>query len=186
MRYINSFNKFFEDFEVKDSDATDIKFAKEKMNSMNKYLTEYSAKKSMIDSIYKNEKDPKVREEKLKNILGKTESGPGEDRNPFLVKYCQIAKSISDVDSINKKIINDKLMLKDFEDSLGTVKDDTQKKLLQSQIADTKNKIADSNQKIKTINDDMKKMDGEIKKDITDLKKQIDEFNKKIQSEGKK
>lgn len=186
MRWIKNWHKFSEALEVKDSDTTDVKFSKEKMNTYEEWLSEYRAKKSAIDSIFKMEKDPKKREEKLKALIGKEESSPEKDRNPFLVKYISIAKMTADVDDINKKIINDKLQLKDFEDTKLTVKDEFQKKLLLSQIADTKNKITANNAKIKTISDNLAKTDSEIKKSMSDMQKEIDSFSKKIKSEGKK
>lgn len=184
MKYLKKFNSFCEALEVENTDSADVKFSKEKMNSIEKWLTEYGQKKPTIDQIYKTEKNPESREQKLKNILGKEESGQGQDRNPLLVKYCRIAKSQADVDDINKKIINDKLQLKDFEDSLGTSKDADQKKLLQSTIADCKNRITANNQKIKDMLVDANNLEKEIKTDMDKFKKDIDNFSKEIQSKG--
>jgi hypothetical protein len=186
MKYLKKFNSFSEALEVKTTDSTDVKFSKEKMNSTEQWLKEYNQKKSTIDQVYKTEKNPEAREQKLKNLLGKSEASQGQDRNPFLVKYCRIAKSQSDVDDINKKIINDKLQLKDFEDSLGTSKDADQKKLLQSTIADCKNRISTNNQKIKDMLADVLKLEQEIKSDMDEMKKDIDKFSKEIQSQEKK
>lgn len=186
MKYLKRFGSFFEAIEVETTDSTDVKFSKEKMNSLEKWMTEYNQKKPAIDQIYKNEKNPQTREEKLKNLIGKAESGQGQDRNPFLVKYCRIAKAQADVDDINKKIINDKLQLKDFEDSVGLAKDTDQKKLLQSTVADCKNRISANNQKIKDMLDDVLKLEQEIKTDMDEMKKDIDTFSKEIQSQEKK
>ena len=67
MKYLKKYDIFLEEdeFDIKDTDAPDLKMSKEKMNSYKKWISEYSGNTSKIDNIYKNFKDPKQIESEL-------------------------------------------------------------------------------------------------------------------------
>ena len=93
MKHLKKYQLFLEDnFDIKDTDKEDVKMSKEKMNDIQKDMTDYQAKKSQIENIYKKAKTIQETEELIKPIIGDAEEG-----NPYLIEFnsiCRIEKEI--------------------------------------------------------------------------------------------
>ncbi len=95
MKYLKKYRLFLEEdeFEVKDTDKEDVKMSKQKLNQLKTDLKEYPAKKTQIDTLYKNAKKLSDAENKIEDIIG----DEPELRNPFLVDYNNIARMSKEV-----------------------------------------------------------------------------------------
>lgn len=188
MNYIKSYKLFLEEaeFDVLSSDSADVKVAKEKMQTMKTYITDYKNKKPLIDKIYTEIKDPKKIEDELKKVLGQTDVMNGKDRNPFLVEYTHVAKLNADVTQMGKDNLNDKIKLDDFQQELRYAKEQTIKDVVNKKIADVNKRMLDRTKNIQTLSNQYRqslkehtdKM-GKIEKEMSDNIKKISNVNQK-------
>lgn len=174
MKIIKSYYLFLEEneFEVQETDDKDIKLSKQKLNDLQKDLSEYNQKKVLIDKAFEKG-DPKLIEEDLNRILGKD----SEKRNPFLVEYSTVSKLKKDIDKLQKDNANDKVRLDDFKQESQLSKDNTTKKSVDAKVSDINNRISVRNKQIldfakeiqkkeKELLDKMKKMESEMRLNI--------------------
>lgn len=187
MKYVLNYQRFVEKIEIKDTDEPDVKMSKEKMNALEDQFQEFNQKKAQIDAIYlKKDASDKDIEAKLKEIIGAIESGPEQDRNPFLIQYSTVKKLEREVSVLQDERTKDKLKIQEFQEELSLLDKEETKLLTKSNINDLNTKLAQKSAKIleltKTIQDSKKEMDEKM----LEIKKDIDEFNQKMKDEEQK
>jgi len=184
MKYLKKYDIFLEEdeFDIKDTDAPDLKMSKEKMNSYKKWISEYSGNTSKIDNIYKNFKDPKQIESELEKLLGKSD----DERNPFLVEYAHSSKLKNDIENIRKELLNDKLSLDDFQQELKMTKGEDETKLVSYKVSDIKNRISDKSKKIVDLQKNISDSEKALKDKMSKIDKEMKDNIKKISSEDQK
>lgn len=189
MKYLKRYKVFLEadEFEVKDTDAPDLKMVKEKMNTIKSQISDYKTKKNLIDNIYSNKElsDDDI-EKELKSILGETDALPEEDRNPFLVEYAHLAKLERDINKLQDDNSNDKIKIDDLQQSLQLTKDDTTKKAVEFKISDIKNRMAERSAKISEIKKDLDESEKEHNDKISKMQEEMNDYIKKISSPEEK
>ena len=160
MKYLKKYQLFLEEdeFEVKDTDKEDVKMSKQKLNQLKTDLKEYPAKKTQIDTLYKNAKKLSDIGNKIEDIIG----DEAELRNPFLVDYNNIARMSKEVDLTHQEIAQDKIRADDFRQEANLVKDSTTKAALNAKASEVNNRISTNNKKIV----DKQKEIQELKLDI--------------------
>lgn len=173
MRYIRKFSKFNEavGIEAKLSDDPTLKMSKDKLNSLTNQIRDYKAKKIFIDKAYLTSASDADLKIALEKIVGKTEVGPKEDRNPFLVEYLAIANFKRKIDKLQKEINDDKIKKDDFvqQTKQGAGSTEMTKKI---------NEITQrTGTNVATI--------ASLKKDIDTYQKKLDDKMNKIQKEMK-
>lgn len=193
MKYLKNYDIFLEEaeFDVQDTDTPDVKVAKDGMNTMKLNLDEYKTKKSVIDKLYLEVKDPAQIETKLKEILGATDIQGGKDRNPFLVEYAHLAKLKADIESMKQQNVYDKAFIDDFNQELkdlGSNKsnDPAQKLVLTTKIAAVNKRITDRTPKMTQIQNDFNKSFIEHTAKINKMGSDMTEYIKKISNVNQK
>jgi adenylate kinase family enzyme len=90
MKYLKKYKLFLEEneFDIKDSDAEDVKMSKEKLNDLKNQIAEYNQNKSKVIDLYKKANSIEEANEELKKILGED----SESRNSFLVQLANMSK----------------------------------------------------------------------------------------------
>lgn len=191
MKYLKKYTIFLEEdeFEVKDTDQADVKMAKEKMNTIKEQFNEYNQKKPLIDQVYVKTDKKKTNEEiesELKKILGDADIQSEEDRNPFLVEYCTIARLKKDVDDLQTAKAEDKVKLDDFQEELKLSSEASTKLLVNTKIQDIKNRMGEKSTKITQLITDISTKQKEhvtkmekIKMDMTGYIKKISDSDQK-------
>ena len=166
MNYLKDYKSFNEDFTIEDSDASDVKAAKEKLNDIKKQLSNYKSQKGSLDSLYNT--DESVDNDKLKKIIG------DENKNPFLLSYssvCSLEKKIKD---LKNKRNNKSIELSELKDKLNDA-DDSSKENIEDRIDKVEEQISN-------IDDDI----NEANKKLPDIKKQHEEKMKSVEDDMKK
>jgi hypothetical protein len=193
MRHLKKYDIFLEEaeFDVQDTDTPDVKVAKDGMNTMKLNLDEYKTKKSLIDKLYLEVKDPTQIESKLKEILGVTDIQNGKDRNPFLVEYAHLAKLKADIESMKQQNVYDKAFIDDFNQELRNLEanktnDPTQKLVITKKIVDVNKRIADRTPKLTQIQNDFNKSFTEHNDKINKMGSDMTEYIKKISNVNQK
>ena len=193
MKHLKKYDIFLEEaeFDVQDTDTPDVKVAKDGMNTMKLNLDEYKTKKSLIDKLYLEVKDPTQIEAKLKEILGVTDIQNGKDRNPFLVEYAHLAKLKADIESMKQQNVYDKAFIDDFNQELRNLEanktnDPTQKLVITKKIADVNKRIADRTPKLTQIQNDFNKSFTEHNDKINKMGSDMTEYIKKISNVNQK
>lgn len=178
MKFIKNYLKFNEevDFDIKETDAVDLKASKETLQTVDKNLKEFKSKKSTIDSLFKNTKDEKVLQTEVNKLIGQDK----EKRNPFIVNYLQVAQDQKRLDNLVTDISDKKINIEQFKTLINSSSDSAQKVKLQQSIDDINKKILDSNLSIsilkkdidsnnKRIRDEMSKVESDIKNKIKNI-----------------
>lgn len=193
MKHLKKYDIFLEEaeFDVQPTDTPDVKVAKDGMNTMKLNLDEYKTKKSLIDKLYLEVKDPTQIEAKLKEILGVTDIQNGKDRNPFLVEYAHLAKLKADIESMKQQNVYDKAFIDDFNQELRNLEanktnDPTQKLVITKKIADVNKRIADRTPKLTQIQNDFNKSFTEHNDKINKMGSDMTEYIKKISNVNQK
>jgi len=193
MKYLKKYDIFLEEaeFDVQDTDSPDVKVAKDGMNTMELNLDEYKTKKSLIDKLYLEVKDPTQIEAKLKEILGATDIQGGKDRNPFLVEYAHLAKLKADVESMKQQNVYDKAFIDDFNQELkdldaNKTNDPAQKLVITTKIAAVNKRITDRTPKMTQIQNDFNKSFTEHTAKINKMGSDMTEYIKKISNVNQK
>lgn len=181
MRYLNNYQAFLEaDIPVGDTDKPDIKMAKEKINTINRQITEYQEKKPKIDQLYSSTSNNKEIEDGLKKILGESDVNSKEDRNPFLVKYLEVARLKKEVEDIQNKNVKDKMTLDDFNQELSLSKDASTKQAVSFKISDIKNRISLNSAEIVKKMQEIQKREAESKTEMDKIKRDIIQNTQRI------
>ena len=181
MRYLNNYQAFLEaDIPVGDTDKPDIKMAKEKINTINRQITEYQEKKPKIDQLYSSTSNNKEIEDGLKKILGESDVNSKEDRNPFLVKYLEVARLKKEVEDIQNKNVKDKMTLDDFNQELSLSKDASTKQAVSFKISDIKNRISLNSAEIVKKMQEIQKRETESKTEMDKIKRDIIQNTQRI------
>jgi hypothetical protein len=187
MKYLSNYRQFNEKIDVKDTDEPDVKMSKEKINALEDNITEYNQKKPLIDTIFKNQSfDMKKIEEELKKLIGAEESGPGKDRNPFLVNYAEVSKLTRKVDDLQNSRAQDKVKLDEFKEELNLSTDDNVKLSVNARITDVQNRLAEKSKKITELQKEIEVKKKELDDKVISQKSEIDEFIKKIKEQEQK
>jgi hypothetical protein len=178
MKYLLKYNLFLEEneFDVKDSDAEDVKMSKEKLDDLKNQISNYNQNKSKIVDLYKNANSIEEASEQLEKIIGRD----SEDRNPFLVQLANIERMSKEIDLMQDSTANDKIKIDDLKQELSLTKDDTTKKALSSKITDINNRISDRNKKITDKQKEVLESDKEHKEKMVKNQSEIQEWIKKI------
>jgi hypothetical protein len=179
MKHLKKYKSFLEEaeFDVQDSDTPDVKFAKEKMATIQKQLADYKVKKPMIDKLYLEQKDPKLIQQGLETILGKPDIQSGSDRNPFLVEYVHISKLNSDIDSMQKENVLDKAKLDDFQQEMKIAKEQSTKDVVNKKITDINTRM---NNRIKKIQQNQSDYNNSLKQHTDKMTKMLKDMTDNI------
>ena len=186
MKYLKKWSIYLEDFEFGDTDTSDIKMAKEKLNTLRRQIDEFNKKYPEIDIAYKTNDDKKISAME-KNLFGNTDVKSGPDRNEFLVKYLNIAKKKREIEKNTNKIASDNIDLVRSKDIMNVTTDNEIKnRYNQSVIPSIKKNIDSSKNKIKNNEKDINLQITQIQKEMSDRQKELMEYIKKIESQEKK
>ena len=117
MKYLKKWNLWLENLEIKDSDTSDIKMAKQKLNTLRAQIDEFNIKYKDIDTAYKNNDDVKISAIE-KDLFGTTDIKNGTDRNEFLLLFLNFAKKKRQIDKGVNQIAIDNLNLQKSQDIL--------------------------------------------------------------------
>lgn len=185
MKKIKTYKIFLEEaeFDVNITDEPDIKMAKEKLSSLKKQLVDYKTKKPLIDSAYLTIKIDADLQKKLEEIVGKVDSLPGADRNPFLVEYLHVASLKRKVDKAQKDITNDKVKKDDFTEELKLSTDDATKQLVGVKIKDITNRISTNTVSISSLTKEISDAQANLNKKMSEVEKNMMNSIKKISKE---
>ena len=183
MKYLKKYNLFLEEVE---EDSVELKMAKEKMATYTKYISEYDPKSKLIDNIYKDSKSTDEIKKKLEDLLGKTDVSSKEDRNPFLVEYCQVSKLKKQIDDAQRENSIDKIKLDDFQQDLSLAKDADMKLSLNTQLTDIRNRMGVRSGKITDYQKEITDSEKNLKDKMIEISKEMSDSIKKISSEGQK
>jgi hypothetical protein len=156
MKFLIKYKLFLEEaeFDIQDTDSVDVKMSKDGLNTLKLNLTEYKTKKPLIDKLYSEVKDPNQIETQLKTILGTTDIQNGRDRNSFLVEYSNLSKLKSDLDTMQKQNVDDKVKLDDFQEELRYAKEQSTKDVVNKKITDINKRMSDRKTQIQKIQND--------------------------------
>jgi hypothetical protein len=125
-------------------------------------------------------------EEELKKLIGAEESGPGKDRNPFLVNYAEVSKLTRKVEDLQNSRADDKTKIDEFKQELSLSTDDGVKLNINSRISDIQNRLAEKSQEITELQKEIEIKKKEIDEKVANQRKEIEEFSNKIKEEEQK
>jgi hypothetical protein len=185
MRYLKKWNIWLENLEIKDSDTSDIKKAKEKLNTLRSQINEFNLKYKEIETAYKSNDDKKILDME-KKIFGDTDIKTGSDRNEFLVKYLNIAKKSREIDKSVNKIATDNLNLQKSQDILNITTDSGIKNQYNVEIPKLKQKIQDTKSGIEKKKVDITNQFKDIQKEMLDREKEMIDYINKIKKDSDK
>lgn len=183
MKYLKKWSLYLEDFEVNDTDTSDIKMAKEKLNTLRSQIDEFNIKSKDIDAAYKTNDDIKITNME-KTLFGSTDVKPGADRNEFLVKYLNVAKKKREIDKNTNSIALNNIELVKSKDIMNVTTDNEIKnRYTKDVIPSIQTKINNSKNKIKNNEKDINLQITQIQKEMSDEEKKLMEFIKKIETQ---
>ena len=182
MKHLKKWSLYLEDFEVGDTDTSDVKMAKEKLNTLRHQIDEFNIKYKDIDTAYKTNDDVKIATME-KNLFGATDVKAGADRNEFLVKYLNIAKKKREIDKNTNNIATDNINLIKSKDILNITTDNEIKSRYNKEVIPSiQKKINTSKDKIKKNQSDINLQITQIQKEMSDRQKELMDYIKKIQT----
>jgi len=186
MKYLKKWFLYLEDFEVNDTDTSDIKMAKQKLNTLRKQIDEFNSKYKDIDTVYKT--GDKVKIDALeKSIFGNSDVKSGPDRNEFLIKYLNIAKKRSQIEKNVNSIAADNADLIKSKDILNVTTDkEIKDRYTKDVIPSIQKKINNSKTKINNNQRDINQQITQIQKEMSDREKDLMDYIKKIETNEKK
>lgn len=186
MKYLKNWSLYLEDFEVGVTDPSDIKMAKQKLNTLRLQIDEFNNKYKDIDTAYKTNDDKKIADME-KNLFGESDIKNGVDRNEFLVKYLNIAKKKRRIEKNTNSIALDNANLIKSKDILNVTTDNEIKNRYNKDVIPTiQKKINTSKNKIKNDESDINLQITQIQKEMSDREKKLMEYIKKIETQEKK
>lgn len=188
MKHLLKFQKFFEeiDLEVKITDEPSVRMSKEKYKTFKKQLAEYKTKKPLIDKAYlmaETEEDLNI---KVKEIIGKTDSLPKEDRNPFLVEYLNVANLKRKIDRLQKDIATDKVKKDDFSQELNLSSESSVKSMVDKKLKDVGERIKTNTSSIASLTKEVAESQRKLLQKMTKLQKEMTDYIKKISTQSQK
>lgn len=172
MKYLKKWNLWLENLEIKDSDTSDIKKAKEKLNTLRSQIDEFNSKYKEIDIAYKSNDDKKILDME-KKLFGTADIKNGADRNEFLVKYLNIAKKKRQIDKGVNQIAADNLNLQKSQDILSITTDKGIKDQYNKEIPKIKQKIQNTKNNIEKKKVDASNSFENIQKEMLDREKEM-------------
>lgn len=176
MKYLKKYRLFLEDsFDIKDTDKEDVKMSKEKMNDINKDISEYQSKKSQISAIYKKSKTIEEAQELIKPIIGDAKEG-----NQFLIEFNSICRIEKEIELLHNEIVKDKLRADDMRSEANLVEDSETKASAMGKVTDIQNRIAANNKKILDKTKEFEDLEKEHIKKMEDMKKDMSDQIEKI------
>lgn len=182
MKYLKKYQLFLEDsFDIKETDKEDVKMSKEKMNDVNKDMSDYQAKKSQISNIYKKAKTIEEAEELIKPIIGDAKEG-----NQFLIEFNTICRIEKEISLIHKEIVNDKIRVDDMRSEAQLIEDSETKAAATGKVTDIQNRIAQNNKKILDKTKEFGELTKNHLKKMSNMKKDIEDYIKKISDSDQK
>jgi hypothetical protein len=183
MKYLKKWSLYLEDFEVNDTDPSDIKMAKEKLNTLRKQIDEFNIKSKEIDIAYKTNDDKKISDME-KKLFGDADIKSGADRNEFLVKYLNIAKKKREIEKNTNNIASDNANLIKSKDIMNVTTDsEIKNRYNKSVIPNIQKNIDSSKNKIKNNEKDINLQITQIQKEMSDRQKELMEYIQKIQNQ---
>ena len=161
MKYINTFEKYFEKLNIDNDDNEQTTSLKTSINDIEQTINFYKSNKSKLDTIYDKYVDnlDLVRKLKSSGIIDKNKEG---------ISYT------NELLSIYSSIPRNKRKIKDTLESINNINSDMDQKDKQEKISELKRDISDKNT---TINN--------IKKDIIDGEKKMKEKLKEMEEDIK-
>ena len=153
MKYLKKYKLFLEDFEIEDSDESDVKMSKNRLNDIKKQISHFKSNKSKVDKLFK---DDNVTDEIDKVIT------LDDKKNPFLISYASVARMNKKIEDLKNKETKKSIEINELKDRLSDASDDV--------IEDIKGRINDVNKQI-----------SDIKKDIQETSRKIPELEKEHQ-----
>jgi hypothetical protein len=176
MKYLKKYRLFLEDsFDIKDTDKEDVKMSKEKMNDINKDISEYQSKKSQISAIYKKAKTIEEAQELIKPIIGEAEEG-----NQFLIEFNSICRIEKEIELLHNEIVKDKLRADDMRSEANLVEDSETKAAAMGKVTDIQNRISANNKKILDKTKEFEDLEKEHIGKMEDMKKDMSDQIEKI------
>ncbi len=186
MKYLKNWSLYLENFEINDTDTSDIKKAKEKLNTLRSQIDEFNNKYKDIDTAYKTNDQVKI-DAMEKNIFGNTDVKNGADRNEFLVKYLNIAKKKREIEKSVNNIALDNANLIKSKDILNVTTDkEIKNRYTKDVIPSIQKKINTSKNKIKNNENDINLQISNIQKEMSKREKDLMDYIKKIETDSKK
>jgi hypothetical protein len=170
MKNLKTYKLFVEEseFDLNVTDEPDIKMAKDELSVTKKQLSDYKAKKALIDAAFLKIKLDADLQKKVDEIVGKADLKT--PKNPFLVGYLHVAKLKRRLDKLQIDTSNDKVKKDDFSEELKLSTDDTTKKSVSAKITDITNRISTNTANM-----------ASLVKDIADAQKSLDDKMKSIE-----
>jgi len=182
MKHLKKYQLFLEDnFDIKDTDKEDVKMSKEKMNDIQKDMTDYQAKKSQIENIYKKAKTIQETEELIKPIIGDAEEG-----NPYLIEFNSICRIEKEIELIHNEIVKDKIRADDMREEASLIEDSETKAAATGKLTDIQNRIATKNKEILDKTKEFQELDKQHIKKMQDMKKDMSNYIEKISDSEQK
>jgi hypothetical protein len=185
MKYLKKWSLYLEDLKIEDSDTSDIKKAKEKLNTLRMQIDEFNSKYKDIDDAYKSNDDKKILDME-KKLFGSTDIRNGADRNEFLVKYLNIAKKKRQIDKGVNQIAIDDLNLRKSQDMVSITTDKGIKDQYNKEIPKIKQKIQNTKKDIEKKKVDASNSFQDIQREMLEREKEMLDYISKIQKDSNK
>jgi hypothetical protein len=188
MKHLKRYKLFTEeaDFDVNITDEPDLKMAKEKLATLNKNITDYKTKKSLLDKAYLTTSTNTDLQSAIEGIVGKTDALPEKDRNPFLVEYLHVANLKRKVDKFQKDITKDKISKDDFQEELSLAKESSTKDAVNKKLTDINTRISTKTTTIASLVKDISDAQTALDTKMSNVEKEMQDYIKKISTETKK
>lgn len=176
MKYINTFEKYFEKLNIENDDNEQVTSLKTSINDIEETIMFYKSNKNKLDSIYDKYIDNL-------DLVRKLKSSGMVDKNKDGISYTNELLSIYSSIPRNKRKIKDLLdIIKKINSDIKEVNSDMEmdQKLKQEKISELKKDISDKNSTINDIKKDIieseKKMRGKIKEMEEDIKNKLNKL----------
>lgn len=166
--------KYFEDFQILDSDTQDVKNSKERMNKLSDQLRDYKSKKSRVDSIFS---DKNATSEVIKSKIDAIIGVDSDKKNPFLVDYTSVVRLRYDIEKSLDKTNTDRKEISDLQRDLSGA-DNTSRDSINKRIRDIQDTISGRNKDINDKRNKLSAMERDHKKKMDDIQKDIMDFSR--------
>jgi hypothetical protein len=184
MKHLKKYKLFTEEveFDVNITDEPDLKMAKEKLATLKTNLSDYKAKKPIIDTAYLTIKIDADLQKKTEEIMGKTDIQSGKDRNPFLVEYLHVSNLKRKINNLQNELVKDKLSKDDFTEELGLSTESSVKASVNSKINDINDRISAKTTNIALLSKEVTDAEKELQTKMLNVEKEMQDYIKKISS----
>lgn len=184
MKILN-YKLFSESYDIENGESPEMASDKNLYNNNEKFITEFSSKKSVISNIYSTYKDDKELISKLKNqkLISDKSSDPKSIVfiNPLLGIWAQSCSKLREVKNIQSRLEQSTLQLNDANSSLS--QNPENRESIQDNIKKINASILELRKNLETLNKESQNLQKEasqklqyMKKDIDNSKKRIDQF----------